>query len=112
LRLFVLTMLACLTLAGCDSPKSELEKLTLQQLKDPESAKFGDFGQVLSKERDWACLAVNAKNSFGGYTGEQSARFVKKATEDRWTFQGIAPQSFAECMSMMRDKQPYEGGPR
>jgi hypothetical protein len=84
----------------------------MEHLKDPDSAKFGDFGQVLSKERDWACLAVNAKNGFGGYTGEQSARLVKKASEEQWTFDSIAPQSFSECMSMIKDMQPYEGGPR
>lgn len=39
-------------------------------LKDPESARFG--GQVAgrdSKGAIWVCGTVNAKNSFGGYTG-------------------------------------------
>lgn len=86
--------------------------MVLAKLKDPSSAKFGDYEEVLSKNRDWACLGVNARNSFGGYTGEESARFVRKAGTQDWDFQGIAPQSFDECVSMITSMQPYEGGPR
>lgn len=41
-----------------------------KRLKDPESARFGVV--VASKSSTiWVCGYVNAKNSFGGYPGEQ-----------------------------------------
>lgn len=40
----------------------------LRNLKDPESARFGD---VFIGRNDFVCGMINAKNSFGGYTGEQ-----------------------------------------
>ncbi|WP_141833363.1 hypothetical protein [Delftia sp. HK171] len=53
----------------------------LQQLKDPDSAKFGDTSVVTSpdkspqyKELRYVCGTVNAKNSLGGYAG--ASRFV------------------------------------
>lgn len=99
-------------LMGCDSAKSQAQQLVLAELKDPSSAEFGAYKEVLSKHRDWACLAVNARNSYGGYTGEQAARFVRTAGSLSWKFQGIAPQSFEGCVTMITDFQPYEGGPR
>lgn len=39
------------------------------RLKDPESAKFGKFS--ISDDGTAACGSVNAKNAFGGYTGER-----------------------------------------
>ena len=45
---------------------SEIKQAVLVGLKDPDSAKFGK----LTKAGDnYACLDVNAKNTFGGYTG-------------------------------------------
>jgi hypothetical protein len=41
-----------------------------KSLKDPDSAKFGDFYLYDEKQ---ACLTVNARNSYGGYTGDQLA---------------------------------------
>lgn len=46
-------------LVGCGN--SETEKLAREQLKDPESAKFQNIKGY--------CGEVNAKNSYGGYTG-------------------------------------------
>lgn len=105
-------IVAFVLLGACDSNRDAMEEMVRAQLKDPESATFGDYKEVLSKNRDWACLAVNAKNSFGGYTGEQSARFVRKAGEAAWALDSIAPQSFADCVKMLNDMQPYEGGSR
>jgi len=50
--------------------ESEAQKAVLEVLKDPDSAKFGEFSQATDAA---ACLAVNARNSFGGYTGTQQA---------------------------------------
>lgn len=41
----------------------------LAKLKDPESAEFGDVGY---REPGIVCGFVNAKNSFGGYTGQRA----------------------------------------
>lgn len=93
-RLLLAGALACV-LAGCvpawkpnrgpddppQVPPSTPVTLTPQQveavqaafrrvLKDPESARFG--GQVAGRDSKgviWVCGTVNAKNSFGGYTG-------------------------------------------
>lgn len=40
-----------------------------ESLKDPESAKFGAIRIVRTKNGFLACGEVNARNSFGGYTG-------------------------------------------
>ena len=79
---------ACLLLAGCQTQSKEPEiytpkKLTSAQgaavhdgvrnaLKDPESARFGSVvAGVNSDDVLVACGWVNARNSFGGYTGEK-----------------------------------------
>lgn len=46
----------------------------IQQLKDPDSAKFGPLTRqtkpnVRGEPTDVVCGAVNARNSFGGYSG-------------------------------------------
>lgn len=46
-------------------------------LKDPDSAKFG---KVVFREPGVICGYVNAKNSFGGYTGEQA--FISLGTPE------------------------------
>ena len=43
-------------------------------LKDPDSAKFGNLIVINSTK---ACLPVNAKNEFGGYTGEKYFALIK-----------------------------------
>ena len=44
--------------------------LVLNQLKDPESARFGEFWALKgSNGHRSICGYVNAKNSFGGYSG-------------------------------------------
>lgn len=40
-------------------------------LKDPESARFGVTRGAVADGTMYACGYVNAKNSFGGYTGEK-----------------------------------------
>lgn len=50
------------------------KKAVLQQLKDPNSAQFGPSARqtkpnVRGEPTDVVCGAVNARNSFGGYSG-------------------------------------------
>lgn len=50
------------------SVKKELSKVSVKKLlKDPSSAQWGDI--VYSNKTGAVCGFVNAKNSFGGYTG-------------------------------------------
>lgn len=64
------------------SGQTDLElakKAVLSNLKDPDSAKFGKFSLAGTKG---ACLTVNAKNSMGGYTGDQQAYLLREGEKD------------------------------
>lgn len=73
LLIFVFSLL--LTACGAES---EIKKVVLANLKDPDSAKFGKF--TLIDDRN-ACLTVNAKNSMGGYTGNYQEFAIKNDGE-------------------------------
>lgn len=74
-----------MTLSGClssiptgtpvvltDEMRAQIETGTKQVLKDPESARFGTIAGARTPDGNISvCGMVNAKNSFGGYTGEQ-----------------------------------------
>ncbi|WP_421531962.1 hypothetical protein [Lelliottia amnigena] len=60
--------------------KSVIESAIREQLKDPDSANFSEFTEprkeVMVEKSDFVygyslCVLVNAKNSYGGYTGKQ-----------------------------------------
>lgn len=53
------------------------KKAVLERLNDPDSAKFG---KIVVKESGVVCGYVNAKNTFGGYTGEKE--FVSLGTKE------------------------------
>lgn len=74
-------LILCLSLclAACGGAESDAKKAALGSLKDPDSAKFGKFTQVNDHR---ACLTVNARNSMGGYTGDQQAFLLK--VKDKW----------------------------
>lgn len=57
-------------LSACGGVESDVKKVVQSGLKDPDSAKFGKFTQL---DANYVCIAVNAKNSMGGYTGNQEA---------------------------------------
>ncbi len=69
-------------IAGCDSPAfdNSIKKAVRAKLKDPDSAKFGN--EIIVQTR--ACISVNAKNSYGGYTGESIAHLKKNVGSDTW----------------------------
>jgi uncharacterized lipoprotein YajG len=84
-RQLFISVATVILLIGCATPRplppvslsdpdaSEREVLTravLASLKDPDSAMFRDMTLVDHKA---ACVAVNAKNAFGGYPGYQQA---------------------------------------
>lgn len=67
--------------------KSQIKKYFNQRLKEPESVRYGQFteptkGYSLDADSgEWVfgyhvLVFVNAKNSYGGYTGEQGYSFL------------------------------------
>ncbi len=75
--------LACVTpLAACNSLQSGAEKVVRDSLKDPDSARFGEF--FYNEKTKKACVTVNAKNSMGGYTGDHQA--VVQKTDKGWEY--------------------------
>lgn len=109
-------------LSGCDSENSrapekmdqdanlrEILKNAIRiNLKDPQSAVFGDisigkkFNGYDSKtqttvEGRMACVSVNAKNSFGGYSGEQHFLLVNEAGKPWRVFSEYTTHS--ECVA-------------
>lgn len=76
------------------STEAYARKAVLKNLKDPGSAKFGKFTQVTPTT---ACLTVNARNAFGGYTGDQQALLLK--AENQWLVADINKDlSHAQCI--------------
>ncbi len=76
--------------------KKEVINDVLKGLKDPDSAKFGEFTRV---SEDSACLGINARNSYGGYTGEQQALLFK--LEGKWEIIKTEKIDHGFCVDMM-----------
>ena len=89
----------CLALPGCDSTRSGAEAAVLENLKDPDSAQFGEF--YYNPDTGRGCLSVNAKNSLGGYTGDQQA-YVRN-TADGWENVDIVDKSQDFCRQVFAD---------
>ena len=81
-----------LALAGCGG-RSGAEDAVRAVLKDPDSAKFGEFYH--NSDTGKACLTTNAKNSMGGYTGDKQVHLIKD--KDGWQLDGEAEESLEEC---------------
>ncbi len=62
-------------------------------LKDPDSAKFGEFIQINDTR---ACIAVNSKNSFGGYTGEKYV--LLESVSNEWSVPSGFGADFSDGM--------------
>jgi hypothetical protein len=90
---------ACIISLPACSGRSGAEKVVRDALKDPDSAKFGEY--YFNAKTKKGCLAVNAKNSMGGYTGNQLA-YVKK-TDSGWESDGIAEVTMKMCREIHAD---------
>jgi hypothetical protein len=100
LRQFVLILIVLLS--GCDSSgEGNAKELVLKNLKDPDSAKFGEFTVVSTEKFEMACLTVNAKNSLGGYVGNQEY-IVGRPKGETWELQGVHKVSHSICVTMMK----------
>lgn len=86
-------------LSACSSNESDARKAVLEHLTDPDSAKFGQFTLI---NDHGACLAVNAKNKMGGYTGEQQAilmRGDKERGNSEWRVTDFTKLSHEHCVT-------------
>jgi len=85
-------------ISACSSPESDARKAVLNQLKDPGSAKFGEFTLI---NEHGACLAVNARNGMGGYPGEQQAMLIrgdKDRGNEEWEVIEFTKLSHSNCV--------------
>lgn len=80
LLIFSLATLAC-------AQEAEFKAQVVNQLKDPDSAQFRNLRVVSGGAA--LCGEVNAKNSYGGYTGFKS--FVADNDGVAWQGDGSAP---------------------
>lgn len=97
-----------LIVAACGSAESSAESAVRQSLKDPDSAKFGKYTKVTDVR---ACLTVNAKNSMGGYTGDQVAYLVIR--EGKWYVAVIdAEFDHEHCIAIMSEREASKNATR
>ena len=92
--------------AGCNSQESSkrvtqerIEAAVRAKLKDPDSARFSAARLVAG---DMACVAVNAKNSFGGYVGSRD--FLLRRLGDQWVTAEDVPEDL-NCEDLARATQ-------
>jgi hypothetical protein len=97
----LLAVLAAITtLTGCANDRRGAEEEVRRNLKDPESAQFGNF--YYSPTTKKACLVVNAKNSMGGYNGNSA--IVLNKTDEGWEYVSDSDDDFDTCKAALADK--------
>jgi len=94
-KLIPLVALAALAMlvTGCNSNQRSAEKAIREYLKDPDSARFGEFYYNAKLKR--ACFTVNAKNSMGGYIGNQQVLLTR--TDNGWDWNSPVEESPEDC---------------
>ncbi|WP_243077748.1 hypothetical protein [Pantoea sp. MQR6] len=69
-------VLTALSLSACKPSEKDMIALgqdtVRETLKDPDSAKFESFFRESSDGEGYVCGTINAKNSYGGYTGRSN----------------------------------------
>ncbi|MDO1476496.1 hypothetical protein [Comamonas thiooxydans] len=59
----------------------DAKKTVISQLKDPESARFGEiFALSGTNGKRSVCGYINAKNSYGGYTGDKMFSIISSGS--------------------------------
>jgi hypothetical protein len=95
MKMQICIMVLCCALAGCatvqgpavplpitDAEIAKAKKNVVDNLKDPDSARFpGTFKKIRSGDDEVVCGRVNARNSFGGYTGGKTFAYVVATDE-------------------------------
>ncbi|WP_418139976.1 hypothetical protein AB9R84_15685 (plasmid) [Oceanimonas smirnovii] len=92
-------------LVGCDETqsvndemKSSAKDAIYKVLKDPDSAKFGEFTVETVGGISVACFTVNAKNSFGGYVGDREFSLMR-LLDQPWEIIASKEESHMKCVS-------------
>lgn len=78
-----IAIVLAITLAGCDSQPVKVAKADItKRLKDPRSAEYRNVKAVEYDPGEFLISGmVNAKNSFGGFTGFQEFRVTMRKTD-------------------------------
>lgn len=75
MKIAIVTLLSLIYLTGCKPTEKDYinlgEGLVKSTLKDPDSAKFESLFKQSGESDGYVCGYVNAKNSYGGYTGKK-----------------------------------------
>lgn len=89
-----------LALGACSNLKHGAEEEVRRALKDPDSAKFGEF--YYNPKTKKACLTVNAKNAMGGYTGDKQV--LLQRDDKGWNNIAEDEISASSCRDDLADK--------
>ena len=95
----VVSLALLVSLAACNSNERTAKEYVRQSAKDPDSVKFGDF--YFNSELNRACITVNAKNSMGGYTGNQQVALLKD--EQGWGWISTNEETQETCRKTWAD---------
>lgn len=90
--------LAFLTVA-CSPTERAVQAAVEEGLKDPESARFGEFS--VSSKGSHACISLNAKNSYGGYVGERQYYVYKVPGSKEWKSLIDSDENHQSCAEMI-----------
>ena len=75
MKKYILLMTLGALLVACKPSDKDFinlgESVVKDTLKDPESAQFESFYKASGEKDGYVCGYVNAKNSYGGYTGKK-----------------------------------------
>lgn len=105
---YVASFAALALLGGC-SDNGAVTDAVKAGLKDPDSAEFGAIDIREGPGGKWACVTVNARNSFGGYTGDQQVK-LKHTAGEGWQWVGEPAEiSHASCVDYTDFKAKGEG---
>jgi hypothetical protein len=92
------TTAACLALSlgGCNSSESEVQKVVIDNLLAKDVHEFGEFTEI---NGIGACQTVNTLGSNGLETGDMQAATMK--VDDVWKFMTMQKISHEECVTAM-----------
>jgi cytochrome c2 len=93
-------LLGALALASCASPEEEAKDAVRRELKNPESARFGEYTLIGNR----ACLAVSAPGASPGFSGERQAVVLKAETHGenrKWSLAGVYEERHDQCVARL-----------
>lgn len=85
--------------ASTNTEEAKIQEAVRLSLKDPGSAQFGRLTLITPTK---ACQTVNARNVYGGYTGDQQA-IVMKMEKLGWVSIAIHQIPHSQCISVAKE---------